>query len=146
MNFQTGLMSPSAAEAAINHDCSAITDITGYGLVGHALEMAEASNVTVRLDSGSLPQLPETLELAAKGQLTGGGRDNRNFCEPKTTYESKLAEPLIDLLHDPQTSGGLLLAVAAADAESLLRELQVTCPEAAIVGEIISGEPRILLS
>ncbi|MFH2056855.1 MAG: selenide, water dikinase SelD [bacterium] len=140
------LLNRAAADAALEFDCSSITDITGFGLVGHALEMAEASGVAMHLDSSTLPQLPQALELAAKGQLTGGGRDNRNFCEDRTRYENTLAEPLVDLLHDPQTSGGLLLAIAARDAETLLQHIRDDCPQATLVGEVTAGAPAIVVS
>lgn len=136
----------AAAEAAADFDCSSITDITGYGLIGHALEMAEASNVAIRLYSGNLRQLPHALELSAEGQLTGGGRDNRNYCGPKTRYEVELDEAHIDLLHDPQTSGGLLLAVAADDAEALLARILPDCSQATIIGEALAGEPAIIVA
>ena len=133
----------AAAEAAAHYRCHAITDITGYGLVGHALEIAEASGVTIRLQSDALPQLPNVLDLAAAGQLTGGGKDNQNFCAPKTIYDAELAKPVVALLHDPQTSGGLLLAVAAADAKLLLAEIRKDSPQAAIVGEVVTGKSAI---
>ena len=135
-----------AAEAAGHFRCNAITDITGFGLVGHALELAEASGVTIRLQSDSLPLLPNVLDLAAAGQLTGGGKDNQNFSAPKTSYENELAETVVALLHDPQTSGGLLLSVTSADAESLLAEVRTDCPQAAIVGEVVAGKPAIVIS
>lgn len=134
-----------AGETALQFDCSSITDVTGYGLVGHALEMAEASGVAIRLDSSALPQLPDVLELASKGQLTGGGRDNQNFCEAKTSYETELSESLVSLLHDPQTSGGLLLALSAADTGRFLESLRSSCPQATVVGEIVADEPGLVV-
>ncbi len=134
------------SEIASDYNCSAVTDVTGNGLIGHSLEMAEASGATIRLFSGAVPLIPETVDLAIKGCLTGGGKDNRMYCEPKTTYETPIDDPLNHILHDPQTSGGLLIAIHDDDAGSLLREIQEECESAAVVGEVLKGDSRIVIS
>jgi selenide,water dikinase len=132
-----------AAEAMARYQVSAVTDVTGYGLIGHAMEMAESSCVQIRLVSDRVTRLPAALDLAAQKQLTGGGKDNRDFCDAQTRYTKPLDEPLIQLLHDPQTSGGLLIAVDSTDAGSLLDELKPDHPHATIIGEIVEGSPGI---
>lgn len=134
------------AEIVAEYRCSAVTDITGFGLIGHALEIAEASRVTIRLRAGHVPILPGALQLANQGHLTGGGQDNRKFCEDRTEYEAALDESAVQVLHDPQTSGGLLIAAHPEDAESMLEELMAVCDNAATVGEVEAGPARIIVS
>jgi selenide,water dikinase len=131
------------AEIAAEYRCSAITDVTGFGLIGHSLEMAEGSGVGIVLNAASVPRLPSALELAAAGLLTGGGKDNINFYRDRVRYHAQLDEPMIQLLHDPQTSGGLLIAVHPEDAESMQLELLNICAGCAIVGEVSVGEAVI---
>jgi selenide,water dikinase len=112
----------------------AATDITGYGLLGHAWEMAQASGVRLRLRAGAVPLLPGTLDYAARGIYSGGGGRNLRYFGPRVQVDGSLPESLRLALFDPQTSGGLLLAVP---------------PEAAarlgdggpwVVGEVLAGE------
>lgn len=113
-----------ASKAMLEIGASACTDITGFGLLGHASELAAASEVCVVLDADTLPVYPQVREMAAMGLIPAGSYRNREF------YRSRLKEPdavsreQLDLLADPQTSGGLLIAVGADKASDLLRELQ----------------------
>ena len=103
------------------HACS---DVTGYGLLGHAYEMASGSGVTLVLRSAKLPMLPGVARLAAGGYLTGGCKRNRSYLEGKVTIRRGVAEGLADIAFDPQTSGGLLIALPAKDAPRLVKALR----------------------
>jgi selenide,water dikinase len=94
----------------------ACTDITGFGLLGHAREMALASNVTLEIDSSQIPLLPGALEYALAGATPGGLRNNRDFASCAVRFLNNLAPEVEALLYDPQTSGGLLLSQAPAQA------------------------------
>ena len=102
------------------HACS---DVTGYGLLGHALEMAGGGGVTIVLKSRRLPVLASATQLAAHGVLTGGGRRNRAYLEDKVIVDPSVKVPLLEVALDPQTSGGLLIALPKADAPELVKEL-----------------------
>ena len=112
-----------AAEAALAGGVRCATDVTGFGLVGHLSEMAAASGVGARVSAGSLPLLPGARALAASGVMTGGARRNRAFADPLLDVSAGVPPEVEDLLHDPQTSGGLLLAVAPERTDGLRREL-----------------------
>ena len=103
------------------HACS---DVTGYGLLGHAYEMASGSGVTLVLQSARLPLLPGVARLAAGGYLTGGCKRNRSYLEGKVTIRRGVAEGLADIAFDPQTSGGLLIALPGKDAPRLVKALR----------------------
>ncbi len=142
---QMAQLNRSAAEVMARYRVSAVTDVTGYGLIGHALEMAEASGVSIRIESRNVPIIPQALELADNGQLTGGGKDNIAFCSDRVTMENTLSNPMIHILHDPQTSGGLLIAVHPDDATEMMSELHDVCPHCSIVGTVESNQNRIVI-
>jgi selenide,water dikinase len=120
-----------AAEAALRHGATAATDITGFGLAGHASGMARESRVTLEIRAADLPLLPRAAELAPRFQ-PGGLRANRKEFERQVEYLREPDDALGALLYDPQTSGGLLLAVPEKDAAALAGEL----PGARIIGRI----------
>jgi selenide,water dikinase len=101
-----------AADALRTFEPSAVTDVTGFGLLGHAHEMASRSGVAIRLESEALPALPGALEVAGRGERTGGDRRNRDFAEPHLSAGGVPA-PLVALGYDPQTAGGLLVSLPA---------------------------------
>ena len=103
------------------HACS---DVTGYGLLGHAYEMASGSGVTIVLQSAKLPMFPGVARLAAGGYLTGGCKRNQSYLEGKVTIGRGVAQGLADIAFDPQTSGGLLIALPAKDAPRLVKALR----------------------
>jgi selenide,water dikinase len=131
-----------AAEAAQRHRASAATDITGFGLIGHAAGIARESRVTLELRAADLPLLPHARELAPRF-APGGLKANRTQFEPLVSYERALDDALTALLFDPQTSGGLLLAVSESAVSSLAREL----PDARVVGRVLpSGRGPLVVS
>ncbi len=138
IGFMKRLNGPAAAVGR-RHGVRAATDITGFGLAGHALEMAEGSGVGVRLQLDSVPLMPQVMHWAEQGTYAGGAFRNRKSYEGRVTFDSALPEARQMLVFDPQTSGGLLLSVAADRADTLLAELHQTDPEAAIVGDVVEG-------
>jgi selenide,water dikinase len=137
-----------AAEGMHGFGVSACTDITGFGLLGHALEMARASDVSFRIDTRALPLLPGALDLAKRGFLTGGGLANHEYVKDELAYEGKISPPLATLLCDPQTSGGLLVAIPRAKAARYLSALKRRgLKGAAVIGEVeASSDKRLILA
>ena len=114
---------------------NACTDITGFGFVGHACEMAEASGCTFVFDAMSIPLLKGAYELAEKGIVPGGAKRNEEYLTSKVHFGRSFPQALKSILYDPQTSGGLLFAVQAGDdAGTLLSNLEAGGVEAAVVG------------
>ncbi len=101
----------AASEVFVAHAIAAATDVTGFGLLGHGLEMARASRTRFVFDAGSLPALPGALAVARAGVETGGAAHNRRFVLPSLSVSDGVAPELVVLAHDPQTSGGLLAAI-----------------------------------
>jgi selenide,water dikinase len=126
----------TASELALEHSAHAATDITGFGLLGHALEMANGSGVTIKIFAGKLPLLPRVLELAAAGMIPGGANDNREFVQPSVKIKDGLDKNLEAVLFDPQTSGGLLIAITPDRAESMKSELSQAGLCAEIIGQV----------
>jgi selenide,water dikinase len=126
-----------AAEALHRVDPHAVTDVTGFGLAGHAAEMAAASGVGIEIDLGALPLLPGALEATATGLVPAGAGKNRDSITAVLSIDDGADELRIDLCLDPQTSGGLLAAVTSEHADALVRRL----PGAAIVGRVTDGPP-----
>lgn len=110
------------------HACS---DITGYGLLGHSQEMASGSDVTLVLDSAKLPLLDSTRDLAEEGHLTGGCKRNREFLNNKMIIDPSIGVGLIEAALDPQTSGGLLIALPEKESPKLVHELKANGVQAA---------------
>jgi selenide,water dikinase len=118
---------------------SALTDITGYSLLGHAYEMAAASGVGIRIEASKVPVLPGAMDYAARGILTGGAGRNRTYLADKVRIATEVPEPLEHVLFDPQTSGGLLFAVPAgraADAEAEFKAADLAVWQ---IGSVIEG-------
>ncbi len=123
-----------------------ITDITGFGMLGHAREMAQASEVTIELDHSRVAALPGALDAIRQGFLPGGMKNNREFASCSVSVTENVPAEIESLMYDPQTSGGLLIALsssAAAEAETALREAGVPV---AIVGRVTArGEHAIVV-
>ena len=133
---QVAFLNRLAMEIALKYDIHACTDVTGFALAGHALEMARDNRLMIRLDYAALPIHPNVLEMYAKGETTGSNTANRKLAAGKLELTVRLSAAQEELLFDPQTSGGLLLAVPADQADSLLRELRgAGIAQAAIIGQ-----------
>lgn len=114
----------------------ALTDITGFGLIGHAREMALGSNVSIRLFASRVPLLDGALECVRQGFIPGGLKANRDFAECLVSYESAVPEEVRTLLYDPQTAGGLLASVSSNHAEQLLQALKDADIPSGLIGEV----------
>jgi selenide,water dikinase len=132
-----------AADLAQQHCVHAMTDITGFGLVGHGLEMAKLSGVNFRLNLSQLALLPGAGEYARAGIFPGGMERNRDYYGAWLTIDGPIDEYQHGLLFDPQTSGGLLMAVCAQRADKLLADLQAQGEDAFVLGDVIAGSGKI---
>jgi len=110
----------AACEAMLAFHVHGCTDVTGFGLIGHAREMAVASGVTLEIEAAAVPQLPGALEAIRAGAVSKGLRNNREFAECAVDAVAGLDPALLELLYDPQTSGGLLISLPEADAAALV--------------------------
>ncbi|MBI4575281.1 MAG: selenide, water dikinase SelD [Planctomycetes bacterium] len=135
----------TACETARGFEVHAATDITGFGLAGHAQEMAVAGRVTFRLRMREVPSYPVALDLIRQGVRTGVTDENRAYVKDRVRVEAG-ARDLEGLAYDPQTSGGLLLAVPAGAADGLCSRLRSAgAAAAAVIGEVAAGGPAVVL-
>ena len=116
-------LNKTAATVMRRYPVHACSDITGYGLLGHGMGMASGSGVTLVFESAKLPLLQRARRLAEKGYLTGGCKRNRDYLKDKVSIEKSIREGIVEVAFDPQTSGGLLIALAEKHASKLLEEL-----------------------
>jgi selenide,water dikinase len=130
----------TAGQLAGEFNLRGATDITGYSLIGHALEMAQASGVRLRFVFDQLPILEGARRYARQGTFPGGAADNRLFYGPQVQLDGGIAEPDEMLLFDPQTSGGLLLAVPAERIDAFLARAAELDQPAWVVGEALPGQ------
>ena len=122
----------------------AMTDVTGFGLIGHAREIALASNVSLRFHANRIPLLEGALDCVRAGHIPGGLKANREFAECVVGYEDGISDELKTMLFDPQTAGGLLISVAAAHAADLNEALRTAGVPAVVIGEVLpAGKPLI---
>jgi selenide,water dikinase len=140
-------LNANAMDVARDFRVHSATDITGFGLIGHVREMAQGSGVSIRIHSANVPLLEGALDSVRAGCIPGGLNANREFAECLVEYEDAVPEEIRTILFDPQTAGGLLLSVAADDAERLFSALQTTGVPAVRIGEVLpAGKPLILVS
>ena len=118
------MLNRDAAMIALRHQVHAMTDVTGFGLAGHSLEVARASNLSMQIDHQRLPILDGALEYSRRGYCAGGLQSNRNYYASHVRLPDNLAAEFSDIVFDPQTSGGLLMFVSADDAQAMIRDLE----------------------
>jgi selenide, water dikinase len=133
----TGLGPVQAERRSAAFPVHSLTDVTGFGLIGHAREMARASNVSLRLYAGRIPLLEGALDCVRAGHIPGGLKANREFAECVVGYEDGIAEDVKTLLFDPQTAGGLLISVASKDSDALSRALNAAGVPVLEIGEVL---------
>ena len=156
LGYQSGHLSKEASKSLLegltslnekplaairNAQVKCVTDVTGFGLVGHLHEMAQASNRSVRLYASALPILPEAYELASQGFVPAAAYGNRNSFDQYVSFKEDIDLALCDLLFDPQTAGGLLIAVPEENLSVLLSELNGTGIQ---IGKFIDGEAGLI--
>ena len=136
-------LNKAASEAMQETGVNACTDITGFGLMGHLLEMMNGSDTTAVISAESIPLLPGVMELATSGVVPGGTRDNFAFTAPSAEYHEGLSATRRLVLNDAQTSGGLLISVPKGKAEALIGRLRSKgVADAAVIGEVTSHETK----
>ena len=140
LELEGGEINPALQERAIH----AVTDVTGFGLLGHAKEMAAGSKVSFELDHAKIPALPGALDAARAGHLAGGLKNNREWLEGCVEFAVDLPEEVRNLLFDPQTSGGLLVAIAASLAEAALAALAARKVPAQIIGSVLAKRSPLI--
>ena len=133
---QMSTLNKYAHDVLVNYSVHACTDVTGFALLGHSLEMAQGSGVTVHLKAQAVPYHEEAYEMADMGFIPAGAYRNRDFAEAGVRVVGAVARALQDIFYDPQTSGGLLCAVPAAEAEACLAELRAVAPSTQIIGYV----------
>lgn len=131
----------AASEVFVRHGIAGATDVTGFGLLGHGLEMARASETRFVFHAAALPALAGALELGAAGIETGGAAHNRRFVQPALTVANGVAEAQVALAHDPQTSGGLLAAIPPDRLDAIQAELLDRDVEHWLVGRVEAAVP-----
>lgn len=129
-------LNASASDLLEGHEVHALTDVSGFGLLGHLKEVCEASNVSARIFAGAARYLPDAEHLAEAGCVPGGTRRNRASVEPAVSWSEAVPETLRTLLCDAQTSGGLLASVASEDASELAAEWESAGYAAAVIGQL----------
>ena len=133
---QMSTLNKYAYDVLVNYSVHACTDVTGFALLGHSLEMAQGSGVTVHIRVQDVPYHKEAYEMAEMGFIPAGAYRNRDFAEASVKVVGDVARALQDICYDPQTSGGLLCAVPEAEAAACLAELQAVAADAAVIGYV----------
>ena len=134
-------LNASASEVMLTYQASACTDVTGYGLLGHGMEMAEGSNVGLKIESSAVPHFADAPALVRQDTYTQAYLANMAFLADKVTFQSAVSEEMRHILMEAETSGGLLFAVSAENADAAVAELRARdCPEAAVIGEVVAAD------
>jgi selenide,water dikinase len=134
------LLNRRACEAMLAFDVHGCTDVTGFGIIGHAREMANGSGVTIEIEAANVRFLPGALDYARQGAIPGGLKNNREFASCAVDIAGNITPEIENLLYDPQTSGGLLIALPEQDAALLERRL----PEAYRIGRVLPRGPKAI--
>ena len=133
---QMATLNKAARDIMVKYSVHSCTDVTGFSLMGHGYEMAQGSGVTLHIKSAGVPYHPEAYELAEMGFIPAGAYRNREFAEAGVKNVAGISRALEDIFFDPQTSGGLLFAIPAEEADKCLAELKESVPAAAIIGYV----------
>lgn len=142
---QMRTLNRSAADCVAEAGASACTDITGFGFLGHAAEMARASGVSLAIDSTAVPLLPGTLEFARTGLIPAGAYDNRRFLGGDVVFADGVVQEVQDALFDPQTSGGLLISVGPEKVGAIVKRMHENgVPDAAVVGMVTASNGPLI--
>lgn len=134
-----------AKDAMMAVKANACTDITGFGLLGHSLEMAEGSGVTIELDSKKIPVVKGVTEFAKMGLIPAGAYANKRFIGDKVVFHESVSEEMKDILYDPQTSGGLLISVVPERLDALLEGLKGNATEFCVIGRVIEKQESCII-
>lgn len=130
-------LNKKAKDVMVSVGVNSCTDITGFGLLGHGLEMAQGSNVSIKFNSSKIPFIKEANELAKMGIIPAGAYSNKSFIGDNVKISDSVEEPLRDMMFDPQTSGGLLISVDKSKLDELMEKLKILDTEYSIIGNVI---------
>jgi selenide,water dikinase len=144
MTRQMKTLNRLAGAAMTASRAHAATDVTGFGLIGHARNVARASRKTLRIWSRAVPLLPGALEFAARSVVSSGLLSNREATDPDVAWDDSVPEALRQVFVDPQTSGGLLIAIPSSRIEALLRRLRRSKVDATVIGEVAAPGARAI--
>jgi selenide,water dikinase len=133
---QMSTLNKYARDVLVNYSVHACTDVTGFALLGHSLEMAQGSDVTIHLQMRSVPYHAEAYEMADMGFVPAGAYRNRAFAEASVKLLTEVPRPLLDILFDPNTSGGLLCSLPEEEASACLAQLQEVAPDTRLIGYV----------
>ena len=142
---QMATLNKAARDIMVKFSVHSCTDVTGFALLGHSFEMAQGSNCTIHIEVEKVPYHAEALELASMGLIPAGAYRNREYAQSGVTVLGEISRAMEDILYDPQTSGGLLFAVSAEEAESCLAQLKQAIPNAAIIGYVTEKEDSYII-
>jgi selenide,water dikinase len=138
----TTRLNKNAASVMKMFPVSACTDITGFGLAGHAYELARASNVSITFDSHHLPLMKQSVEYAKMGLIPAGAYANKSYFQKFIHIDSTVIQPIVDIFYDPQTSGGLLLCLPEQYARDCIEELILKDVNATVVGSVLTQQKK----
>lgn len=133
---QMAALNKAARDIMVKYHVHSCTDVTGFALMGHSFEMAQGSGCTIHIQSQNVPFHSEAYELAEMGFIPAGAYRNREYAEAGVKNISNVSRALLDIFYDPQTSGGLMIALDAKEAEQCLDEMRKVIPQAAIIGYV----------
>lgn len=142
---QMATLNKAARDIMVNHEVHGCTDVTGFALLGHSCEMARGSELTIHIDTGKVPYHKEAYELAEMGFIPAGAYRNRDFAQKDVKVAGDVSRAMQDILYDPQTSGGLMMAVPEKEAGRLLSELKDSIPCAEMIGYVTKKEDSYLV-
>jgi len=144
MNTLMTTLNKKPRDLMVKYNVHACTDVTGFSLLGHAIEMAQGSNVSIELNVNNIDIIPEALEIAHQGKLSKGLLRNKNYASYYTDFQNNIDMEHQYVLFDPQTSGGLLIAVDPAQADAFYQELQDNVPSAQKIGRVIEQQKKAI--
>ena len=133
-------LNKTAAHVMKKYEVHSCTDVTGFSLMGHSFEMAQGSECTIHIDVANVPYHKEAYEFAEMGFIPAGAYRNRQFAEKGVYAPENISRAMQDIMYDPQTSGGLLIAVAEKDAALLHHELVESGVQASIIGHVTESQ------
>ena len=133
---QMATLNKTARDIMVRYPVHSCTDVTGFALLGHSYEMAQGSGCSIHLDTARIPYHPEAYEMAAMGFIPAGAYRNRTYASAGVKAGPNVTQTMEDICYDPQTSGGLLIALPAEAAEACLAELRQAIPQAAMIGQV----------
>ena len=140
-------LNKQALENILQFDINACTDVTGFGLTGHVLEMAKGSQKQIIINYDKIPVYPDAYEMYQKGVTTGSNKENKALVAKYLNIQKSINKDQESLLYDPQTSGGLLMAIPNNQLEQVLSAINNHCEiQAVCIGEVLEGEPEVVIS